>query len=210
MKIAIAAALSLASAPLHAAPDPTDVTFYSKVSHTFRDGELAGCSATFDVLHRDSEYQRGEYVHVSGSLTYWVISGAPYFNLKLGVRPKPDTNETFVGPAEAFLIRGTTTNKANAITPLNAESSGFRMFPFHGQYPTSTIALTFVDKGKLSFGYAMEPHGMLSIVEADLKIASVDADRGGAIKAAPEAPGKWFECVADVTKLAVSKIKKQR
>lgn len=209
MKIAIATALVVAAAPAYAVPDPTDVTFYSKVSHVFRDGELSGCSAVFDVLHRDSEYQHGEYVHVSGSLNYTVVNNAPYFTLKLGVRPNPDTSESFVGPAEAFLIEGTTTNKANAIAAINAETPGFRMFPFHGLDPTSTIAVTFVDKGKLSFGYAMEPHGTLSIVEADLKIASVDADRGGLIERAPDAPGKWLECVGDVTTRAVAKTRKQ-
>lgn len=208
MKIAIATALVAAAAPCIAAPDPTDVTFYSNVAHVFRDGELSGCSATFDVLHRDAEYQHGDYVHVSGSLSYMVINGAPYFNLKLGVRPHPNTSATFLRPAEAFLIQGTTTNKANAVSAINAETPGFRMFPFRGDNPTADIALTFVDTGKLSFGYAMEPHGTLSVVQADLKVASVDTDNGGLIVRAPEAPGKWLECVSDVSRLAVAKTRK--
>jgi hypothetical protein len=198
------------AAPSYAAPDPADITFYSKVSNSFRDGELSGCSATFDVLHRDAEYQHGEYVHVSGSLNYTVINNAPYFTLKLGVRPNPDTNQSFVAPAEAFLIQGGATNKANAIAAINGEMPGFRMFPFHGGDPTATIALTFVDTGKLSFGYAMEPHGTLSVVEADLKIASVDAEHSGLIERAPDAPGKWLECVSDVTRFAVAKTTKRQ
>ena len=209
MKIAIATALLVAATPGHAAPDPTDVTFYSKVSHVFRDGELSGCSAIFDVLHRDAEYQQGEYVHVSGSLSYAVINNAPYFTLKLGVRPNPDTSQSFVAPAEAFLIDGITTNKANAIPAINAELAGFRMFPFHGLDPTSTMAVTLVDTGKLTVGDAMEESGTLSVVDADLRIARVDVDRGGLIERAPDAPGKWLECVGDVTSLAVTKARKQ-
>ena len=65
--------------------DPGDVTFSSKVSYVFSDGELSGCAASFDVLHPDSEYQHGNFVHVAGSLNYSVIKDAPYFTLKLGV-----------------------------------------------------------------------------------------------------------------------------
>lgn len=208
VRIAVALAFLAASAPAAAAADPTDITFYSRVSPTFRDGELSGCSAVFDVLHRDSEYHRGEYVHVSGSLSYTIVNSAPYFTLKLGVRPNPDTSNLFVRPAEAFLIQGSSTNKANFISPIDAEMASFRMFPFYGADPTSTMAMTFVGTGKLSFGYAMEPHGMLSVVQADLEVANIDVDRGGAIQAAPDGPGNWLQCIADVTKLAMAKTNK--
>lgn len=193
-------------APTAAIADPRDVTLYSDVSYVFRDGELSGCAATFDVLHQDNEYHHGNLVHVAGSLNYSAIRDAPYFILKLGLQDISAARSTFAGPAEGFLIEGDQTSKTNALPAMTGEQ-GFRMFPFEGRYPTATIAVTFADSGKLAFGYAMEPHGMLSVVTVDFRIANTDPDRAAAVTRAPDAPAKWLACVADATKLAVAKAK---
>ena len=71
------------------------------------------------------------------------------------------------------------------------------------------MAVTFVDGGKLSLGYAMEAHGTLSIVDVDFKVASIDPDKPVSVVRAPDAPSKWFTCVADATRVAVAKLRKR-
>lgn len=190
-----------------AAAPMDDVTFDSSVEPVFIDGELEGCTAVFDVGHPDFEYNKGQLVHLAGSLNYSVSDRAgPIAYLKLGIEPLGD--KTYKAPAEVYLIQGTKTNKSDRLMSAAGETPGFRIFTFRASGQTIDALMTVGQTGKLTFGYAMEQGGMLSVATADVRVKSLNLNNPDSSEMDAAAQSKWLNCVLQVTEAAKRRIRR--
>ncbi|MFZ4166506.1 hypothetical protein [Brevundimonas sp. NPDC058933] len=125
------------------------------VQPKFWDGTLSACEIVFDNYFVDSNYLNGTPVHVAGSwsLSHFSDSNSLFGVLKVGVMPQ---DGDAIGPSDAYIISGYTTNKVDQKFAIDSEAQGFRLFGFDSTGEATMMALMSPSvEGHFKVGYVL-------------------------------------------------------
>lgn len=184
-----------------AAQPPANITLSNEVEPVFQGGRHVGCASNFEVGRQDAEFGRGDWAYLRGSLTFVTTTGRPYFVLKLGV--KSAGSEHFEAPAEAYLVAGSATNRADFSRALDGEEPGFRLFVYEaGQQTLSSVAEGVAATGGFTFVYSFSEGGIGANVPVDMRIRNVDLRVPENSTFAEDAPLDWLNCLQGAVEAA--------
>lgn len=125
------------------------------VQPKFRDGALSACEIVFDNYFVDRAYLNGTPVHVAGSwaFSHFSENNSVYGMLKVGVMPG---GGEAIGPADAYIISGYSTNKADQKLAIDSDTPGFRLFGFDMTGESTMMALMAPSvEGRFTVGYVL-------------------------------------------------------
>lgn len=180
------------------AQQPVTLTLSSEVEPIFEGGDLSGCAFNFEVGRQDAEFNRGEVVYLTGSLSYYTRTAMPVFALKVGVMDAE--GQSFQAPAEAYLVADNETNADDFSHSLEGEEQGFRIFVFQPGEVTSTAAiLKVVETGRMTFAYSIQAGGRNAIVPVEFRNRLFDLEEPGNSIFDEGASVDWINCLQQAT-----------
>ncbi len=206
----IVAGTTFGSAPAIEARDDIEVTISADITPVFQNGDLTGCALNFQAGKNDYIYFGGDLALINGSLNLYTPNGkAPFYALKLGVLRNGE--KAYVAPSSAFIISDKTSNKADFLTSVDAETPGFRMFTFSaGEASVDIMGETIRANKTIRIGYTMNDGSMSAIIPISLSMKKFNFDNPSVSLLDDDAPKKWLECNLNALDAAIARIEARR